>query len=62
MEINVISEKEKDKLEVEIEMCLQLLYNIENITGYNEPIICDCIDLLQNFKVNCIKDIIRGDK
>lgn len=56
-EIIVLSENERDKLQVQISMCLQILYNIEDITNYKEKVISDCINFLQDLNVVSAKDI-----
>lgn len=50
-EIKVTDEKERNKLEIEIAMCLQILYKLEDITRYDEEIISKCVDFLQQIKV-----------
>lgn len=56
-EIVVLSENEKDKLQVQISMCLQILYNLEDITDYKERAISDCINFLRDLNVISAKDI-----
>lgn len=56
-EIVVLSENEKNKLQVQISMCLQILYNIENMTNYKEKVVSDCINFLQDLNIVSAKDI-----
>ena len=56
-EIVVLSENEKDKLQVQICMCLQILCNIEDITNYKEKVVSDCINFLQELSIISAKDI-----
>ena len=56
-EIVVLSENEKDKLQVQLSMCLQILYNIEDITNYKEKVVSDCINFLQELSIISAKDI-----
>lgn len=58
-EIRVISNTEKDKLESKIEMCLELLYLLEDKTQYRAREISDCINYLQDTKVISVSDIIK---
>ena len=52
--IETLTQKEKDKLGVEIEMCLQILYRLENITNYEEKAISNCIDFLQHLELTSV--------
>lgn len=38
----------------EIDKCLQVLYRLEDITGYEEKAISDCIDFLQNLELTSV--------
>lgn len=57
--IGVITDKEKDKLEVEIEMCLQLLYRLEEVFDYREKAISNCVDFLQHLGIQSVSDVIK---
>lgn len=56
-EIVVLSENAKDKLQMQLSMCLQILYNIENMTNYKEKVVSDCINFLQDLNIVSAKDI-----
>ena len=57
--INVISDNEKNKLETKIEMCLELLYLLEDKTQYRAREISNCINYLQDIKVISVSDVIK---
>ena len=61
--IEVLTQKEKDKLEVDIQNCLQVLYRLENITRYEEKVISNCIDFLQDLKLSVIyeNEVLNND-
>ena len=52
--IETLTQKEKNKLSVEIEKCLQILYKLENITDYEEKVISNCIDFLQHLELTSV--------
>lgn len=52
MIINVLSKERQIELEQKISNCLQILYELENITQYEEKEIGDCINLLQDTIIN----------
>ena len=52
--ITTITELEKDRLDFEIDMCLKMLYKLEDMTMCEEKAISECIDLLQDIEVRSI--------
>ena len=57
--ITTITRLEKDRLDFEIDMCLKILYKLEDITMHEKKAISDCIDLLQSIDVCNIYDNIE---
>ena len=51
MMIETLTQREREKLQVEIDSCLQILYKLENITRYEEKAISNCIDFLQHLEL-----------
>ena len=54
--INVSTNEEMIKLKNDIQKCLETSYKLEDITDYEEKIISDYIDFLQNLEVKYEKE------
>lgn len=60
--IKTLTKKEKNKLNKDIEKALNILYHLEDITQYEIKEIGNCIDLLQNIKVENIFELEESGK
>ena len=54
--IQTLTFKEKEQLQVEINKCLDILYELEDITRYEEKAISNCIDFLQHLELTNVYD------